>query len=919
MSVLHLRMPDRGIWPLLTATCCLIGGFAPMARPQSVVATVGVGAAPAALAVNATTNRIYVANASSDNVTVIDGAANASLATVSVGDNPSAIAINALTNTIYVVNQNSDNVTVINGATNLTTTIGVGTKPVAVAVNSVTNKIYVANQGSDNVTIIDGATNSVATVSVGDGPTSLAANPATDKIYVANGSSGNVTVINGTSNATTTVSTGDRPAAVAINELTNRIYVANQNSDSVTIINGATNNTDTVSAGDAPIAVAVNRQTNKIYVANQGSSTVTVIDGSSNISSTVGVGSGPRAIDVSESTNRIYVANGLSNNVTTIEGTTNNTTGVSVGSLPVVVKVNPATNRVYAGNQGSNTVTVIAGAANLTVSKAFGSAGVLVGGVSALSFTIVNPNNAAVESIAFTDTLPSGLVVASPNGLINTCGGTVNAEPRFGSITLAGVTRPAGTTCKVTVNVVGTTTGVKTNQAEFAVGGVAVGTATASITVIEPIVISKGLAPASIPRGGSARLTLSIVNSNTLAVSGVAFTDALPSGLVVGSPSNLSNTCGGSVATGSGSVSLTGGTLGAGSSCTVAVNVTGTTAGLKNNSVQVLSFAGPGNTASASITVVAPAILSKFFGAPSTPFFGNIPLRFQLSNPNTGTALTGVGFTDTLPDGLIVSTPSALTGSCGSGLISAPAGGTAIGLANATIAAGAVCSFSVNVQGVRAGPQNNLTSAISSANGGNGLPASAAIEVDIPADSFQVSYGVNLNIGDSLINITNSGARGAGLAYGTSASITGALCLNVYAFSPDEQMISCCSCPLTPNGLVSLSAQQDLISNSLTPAAPFSIVIKLVATVPVAGTCASSAAIASVPALTTGMIAWSSTTQLRPGVGGHTRTETSFRPATLSVSELSRLTQLCTGINANGSGFGICRSCRLGGLGSNRL
>src|SRR5262245_21962608 len=75
---------------------------------------------------------------------------------------------------------------------------------------------------------------------------------------------------------------------------------------------------------------------------------------------------------------------------------------------------------------------------------------------------------------------------------------------------------------------------------------------------------------------------------------------------------------------------------------------------------------------------------------------------------------------------------------------------------------------------------------------------------------FQVTYASNLNVGDSVINISNSGARGAGLQSGTAASITGALCVNVYAFSPDEQMISCCSCPVTPNGLRSLSARADL-------------------------------------------------------------------------------------------------------------
>ena len=77
------------------------------------------------------------------------------------------MAVNPVTNKIYVANRGSDNVTVIDGATNGTTTVAAGTSPLAVAVNPVTNKIYVANQGSDNVTVIDGATNGTSTVAAG--------------------------------------------------------------------------------------------------------------------------------------------------------------------------------------------------------------------------------------------------------------------------------------------------------------------------------------------------------------------------------------------------------------------------------------------------------------------------------------------------------------------------------------------------------------------------------------------------------------------------------------------------------------------------------------------------------------------------------------------------------------------------------
>ena len=202
------------------------------------------------------------------------------------------------------------------------------------------------------------------------------------------------------------------------------------------------------------------------------------------------------------------------------------------------------------------------------------------------------------------------------------------------------------------------------------------------------------------------------------------------------------------------------------------------------------------------------------------------------------------------------------------------------------------------------------------------------VTVDTP---YQIRYVANLNLGDSVINITNSGARGAGLAAGTTAATTGAICVNVYAFSPDEQMISCCSCPVTPNGLISLSARRDLVNNTLTPAVPTAIVVKLVASTPVGGSCSGSAASWGPGLLPSGMLAWGTTVHAGAAAGSAAViTETPFLPATLSgapgatdafagIGEATRLQSLCTFIQANGSGFGICSTCRLGGLGAGRL
>jgi hypothetical protein len=188
----------------------------------------------------------------------------------------------------------------------------------------------------------------------------------------------------------------------------------------------------------------------------------------------------------------------------------------------------------------------------------------------------------------------------------------------------------------------------------------------------------------------------------------------------------------------------------------------------------------------------------------------------------------------------------------------------------------------------------------------------------ITADSpFQVRYASNLTAGDSVINITNTGANGASLYGPGFGGATGNLCVNVYALDPGEELVSCCSCLVTPDGLASISVINSLISNTNTSVRPTSVVIKLVSSL--AGgdgtgtSCHNSAAGPLTPAI--GMAAWGTTIHASPA-GTFAVTETPFTPSTLSAGELASLTGRCRSIIGNSSGAGICASCNTGGLGA---
>ena len=412
-----------------------------------------------------------------------------------------------------------------------------------------------------------------------------------------------------------------------------------------------------------------------------------------------------------------------------------NVTGTAAGTKNNVSGTVSATES-GAGGTASASLAVVAPP---VISKAFGTQTIAVNGTTTLTVTITNPaaNTVALSGVAFTDNLPAGLTVAATPGVTNTCGGTVTAAAGSTSVALSGGSVAVGGSCSVTANVTGATAGAKDNTisgASSTNGGTAATSNTATVTVSNTLTIAKSFGAVTIPLNGSTSLNFTITNPNAgVTVTGVAFTDTLPAGLVVATPASLNGTCGGTITAtaGASSVSLSGATLAGGASCTVSVTVTGTSAGVKNNSVTVSSTqTGTSSPSNANLTVIAPPTIGKQFGAGSVLVNGSTTLTFNIANPNATSAMSGIGMTDTLPAGLVVSTPNGLTGSCGGGTITAVAGSGSITLTGASLASASSCSFSVNVTATAAGQLVNNTGAVTSVEGGTGGSATATLQVN---------------------------------------------------------------------------------------------------------------------------------------------------------------------------------------------
>jgi hypothetical protein len=222
------------------------------------------------------------------------------------------------------------------------------------------------------------------------------------------------------------------------------------------------------------------------------------------------------------------------------------------------------------------------------------------------------------------------------------------------------------------------------------------------------------------------------------------FTDNLPAGMVIAGTPNASTTCSGgslNAVAGASVFGYTNGTVAAGASCTVQVDVTGTSvATLANTTGDLTSSLGNSGTATDSLTVTGLPAFTKGF-SPDTILQGDIStLTLTVDNTMTALAPSNLSVTDTMPAGMVVATPANASTTCTGGTLTATPGSNVVSYSGGALAAGASCTIQVDVTSMTPGLNTNTTGDLTSSLGNSG-PASAVLNVifgGIPIPALRV-------------------------------------------------------------------------------------------------------------------------------------------------------------------------------------
>ncbi len=301
----------------------------PQTAPQfsdTVFATIGGFNKPFPLAYNPIDHNMYVGNAGSNTVSVIDSSTNTIVRTITAGTHPQGIAFNP-NGLMYVTNGGDpcnpcdDTLLAIDPQTgSILKTVPVDGNPVGVVFNPSNNEIYVAASGKPGVVctcdghvfVFDSTTYTQVTVIPGAFAARVAYNPSDHNIWLIEGSdAATVAVISSSTNTiTATITVPNDPGFLSYNPFNTKMYVTSHIPSAVSVIDSSTKQvTSSITVNDAE-GVAYNPANNDVYVTSFAGNTVSRVNSSTNaVGPTLQVGANPVDIAFDPANEEMYVPN----------------------------------------------------------------------------------------------------------------------------------------------------------------------------------------------------------------------------------------------------------------------------------------------------------------------------------------------------------------------------------------------------------------------------------------------------------------------------------------------------------------------------------------------------------------------------------------------------------------------------------
>jgi uncharacterized repeat protein (TIGR01451 family) len=457
-------------------------------------------------------------------------------------------------------------------------------------------------------------------------------------------------------------------------------------------------------------------------------------------------------------------------------------------------------NPAYYGNSYTNTipigsVTTIEGVSNLeadssnitiyepglgmTGSKSFTSSVINSGENSRLRITLNSPQDQAITNLSITDNLPAGVYITnSTTASTSGCGaGSLTANTGESTISYTGGSIAKNSQCQINVYVTSDDQGAYVNSidpASITTGeGETVPNAFSATLRVSDLTMSKAFYPTTVSPGGYSTLTITLTNTNPIALLNTSLTDNLNtmggSNVVIAPTPNASTTCPGGTVTavsGTQSIQLTGASIpaqvdGVPGICTINVDVQGN--GIQTTRTNTIYTSNVEGTVQGTSTQVSPKsnataqlkILNlglevvKGF-QPSTVFGGSSStMSIELINPNN-VELTGIALIDNMPAGMYIANPTNMDeGICGGTLVGNP-GDSSFTYSGGYLPANSRCvlrlSATMNVNG-------NLTNTIqagevTSFNGASNAQPSATTLTNLPGVSVIKYFNPSTILGE---------------------------------------------------------------------------------------------------------------------------------------------------------------------------